>query len=265
MPSLDLDGGRLSYRDSGGEGTPVLLVHGFPFTSELWDPQFTALGKKFRLIAPDLRGYGRSTSTTDPSSYSMRLFADDLRALLAHLEVERVVLGGLSMGGYIAFEFLRLAPSSVHALVLADTRPDPDSSEVRARREAQQEQVAAAGGGSLVDPMTQALLSDETRRERPQVVAALEALMAQEDAAWIGGLEAMKGRIDSTPDLGGISVPTLILVGEHDSLAPPEVARGMSERITGSRLVVIEGAGHVSNLEAPEAFNAALESFLDEL
>lgn len=264
MPTFTADGIDLSYRDSGGEGTPVVLLHGFPFRSEMWDPQFEGLGGKFRLIAPDLRGFGRS-ALPEPDGYSMAAFAGDVAALLNHLQIPRVVLGGLSMGGYIGFEFLRRHPDRVTALVLADTRPDADAPEVRARREAQQKQVREASGASLVTPMTQAILSEETRAERPEVVAALKATMDQDDRSWIGGLEAMKNRTDSTADLDAISVPTLIVVGEHDALAPPDVARTMHERIPDSRLVVLEGAGHVSSLEAPALFNAALESFLNEL
>ena len=169
------------------------------------------------------------------------------------------------MGGYITFEFLRRHPDRVMGLVLADTRAEADTPEGRARREAQVRQVSEGGGASLIEPMTAALLAEATRRDRPEVVEKLHAVMDQDDRAWIGGLEAMIGRSDSTGLLSSISVPTLILVGEHDGIAPPDVARALRDRIAGSTLVVLEGAGHVANLEAPDAFNAALGSFLDGL
>jgi pimeloyl-ACP methyl ester carboxylesterase len=265
VANVDLDGLNISYRDSGGEGTPVVLVHGFPFDFRLWDPQFEALGSKYRLIAPDLRGFGHSSPPPGGEDFSMEAFAADIARLLDRLRIEEVIFGGLSMGGYVTFEFLRQNPHRTVGLILADTRSDADSPEVRAKREAQQDQIAALGGASLVDGMVAALLSEETRSERPEVAAQLRTVMEQDDRAWTGGLEAMKNRPDSTDELSGLSAPTLILVGENDSLAPPDVARAMQERIPQSRVVVIEGAGHVSNLEQPAAFNAALETFLDEL
>jgi len=265
MPRVQVDGIDLSYRDTGGEGAAVVLLHGFPFDSTLWDPQFDALGRDVRLIAPDLRGFGGSSPPPGPSGYSMSAFASDVAALLDHLELPQVVLGGLSMGGYVSFELLRHHPERVMGLVLADTRAEADAPEVRDKREAQAKQVAERGGGSLVLPMMEALLSEDTRRNRPEAVRALRVVMEQDDRSWIGGLEAMRERADSSDLLDGISVPTLIVVGQHDAIAPPDVARGMSERIPGARLVVLEGAGHVSNLEAPDAFNAALSSFLEEL
>ena len=262
MPRATVNGIDLAYRDSGGDGTPVVLLHGFPFRSSLWDPQFDALGDTYRLIAPDLRGFGDSAV---PDSFSMEAFAEDVAGLLDHLGIEQAVVGGLSMGGYITFEFLRRHPGRVRALILADTRPDPDSDEVKARRDAQIRQVAAKGGESLVEPMMAALLAGGAQGASPASEALRRVMEGQDDRSWIGGLEAMKARPDSTAELAAIEVPALVLVGEHDAIAPPDVARAMSERIPTSRLVVIEGAGHVANLEAPEAFTAALATFLEEL
>jgi pimeloyl-ACP methyl ester carboxylesterase len=231
----------------------------------MWDPQFEALGGRFRLIAPDLRGFGNSAPPSDTSGYSLGAFADDAAGLLDRLGVEKVVLGGLSMGGYTAFEFLRRYPERVSAVILADTRPDRDAPAVLERRTAQQKKVAKSGGASLVEAMLPAMLSEETRTARPHVTETLTALMEQSDRSWIGALEAMKNRSDSTGELGALAVPVLIVVGQHDALSAPEVAKDMQERIPQARLVVIEGAGHISNLEAPGAFNAALESFLEGL
>jgi 3-oxoadipate enol-lactonase len=264
VPRVDVNGIELSFRDSGGEGTPVVLIHGFPFEAALWDPQFEALGRRFRLIAPDLRGYGRSSQPAD-GLFTMTAFADDVAGLLEYLEVEQAVIGGLSMGGYTTFEFLRRHPERVRALILADTRPDDDPVEVRERRQTQIRQIREGGASGLVDGMVAAVLADASRTPDRRVEAKLRSVMDQDDRSWIGGLEAMLGRSDSRAALGDISVPALILVGEHDGITPPELAREMHERIPNSKLIVIEGAGHIANLENPAAFNAALETFLEEL
>ena len=265
MPSATVQGLNLSYVDTGGDGTPVVLIHGFPFDSRLWDPQLEALGDRFRFIVPDLRGFGGSDAPEDRTSYSVDLYAQDIKGLLDHLGIERVVLGGLSMGGYIAFAFMRRYGDMVTALVLADTRSEPDPAEAVEKRTNQQNQVASEGTSGLIDALAGALLSDPTKTNKPDVVDTLKTIMKQPDVGFIGALEAMKARPDSTGDLASVKVPTLILVGENDPLTPPDAARSMHEQIGGSRLVVIPDAGHVSNLEAPETFTGALGEFLGEL
>ena len=265
MPTTTVNGVDINYRDTGGTGTPVLLIHAFPLNSEMWEPQIESLGDRFRFIAPDLKGFGGSSAPGDRSAYSVDSYADELAGLLDELGVDKVTVVGLSMGGYIAFALLRRHPDRIGALVLADSRAEADPPEGIEKRSGQQELVANEGTAGLIDALPGALLSEPTREKKPEVVERAKAMMDNPAAGFIGALEAMKGRPDSTGDLASVSVPTLVIVGENDGLTPPDAARKMHEHIGGSRLVVIPEVGHLSNIEAPEAFNGALAEFLTNL
>jgi 3-oxoadipate enol-lactonase len=262
MPSVDAGDVTLEYIDTGGETEPVLLIHAFPLNKAQWEPQIRALGDRFRLVAVDLKGFGGSDAPTDRKDYTMDSYARELKLVLDELGAPQATLVGLSIGGYIAFAFHRLYPEAVGHLILADTRSEADPPEGVEKRSAQQEQVESEGIAGLVDAMPNALLCEKTRANKPDVVEEVRRLMDNPDAGYIGGLEAMKKRPDSTGDLTSIDVPVLILVGEDDGLTPPDFSRSMHEAIGGSQLVVIPEAGHLSNLEAPDAFNAALVDFL---
>lgn len=261
MPQVTSGDVAINYTDTGS-GTPLLLVHAFPLNSQMWEPQIEALSDRFRLIAPDLRGFGGSDAPDDRAQYTVELFADDLKAVLDDAGVDQAVVCGLSLGGYVAFAFLRKYRSNVKALVLADTRPEADAPENITKRTGQQDMVASEGTAGLIEALPGALLGEPTREKKPDVVAHAKALMDNPAAGFIGALEAMKQRPDSTADMAGIDLPTLIIVGENDGLTPPELSRNMHEHIGGSTLVVLPEAGHLSNLESPEAFNGALAEFL---
>lgn len=265
MPRATIDGTELNYTDTGGEGTAVVLLHAFPLHSGMWGPQIAALGDSYRLIAPDLKGFGSSSAPADRSSYSMESYAAEVKGLLDELGLGEAVITGLSMGGYIALAFTREYPDAVRALVLADSRAEADAPEAVEKRSGQQTTVASEGIAPLVEALPGALLGETTRTDHPDVVQEVKALMQNPAEGFIGALEAMKTRPDSTDLLASISDPTLVIVGEEDTLTPPELSRKMHEHIDGSRLVVIPQAGHLSNLEAPDAFNAALEEFLSDL
>ena len=265
MPTVTTNGIKMNYVDTGGEGTPVLLVHGFPLDLTMWQPQIDALGDRWRLIVPDLKGAGQSEGPDDSSRYTMDSYADELKGLLDELGIDKVVLGGLSMGGYVAFAFLRKYPDAVSALVLADTRAEADPPEGIEKRTKQQEQVRSEGTAGLIEALTGALISQTTKDTKPDVVKTVREALDNPARSFIGELEAMKARPDSTPGLASISVPTLIIVGEDDGVTPPDASRKLHEHIGGSRLVVLPEAGHLSNLEVPEAFNSALAEFLGEL
>lgn len=265
MPTVTVDGVTMSYLDVGSGGPPVVLLHAFPFHSGMWQPQVDDLSDRFRLVTPDLKGFGGSDAPDDLAAYSIDGYADEVVGLLRTLELERVVVVGLSMGGYVAFSVLRRHRPMVSGLVLADTRADPDSPQVLERRNNHQRQVREEGTGPVIDAHLGTLLSDHTHQHRPDVVERARALMDNPPAGFLGALEAMKSRPDASADLDRIDVPTLVLVGNQDQPSPPEVARGMHERIRDSRLVVLPDAGHLSNLEAPEPFNQALRGFLEEL
>ncbi|HVF15007.1 MAG TPA: alpha/beta fold hydrolase [Acidimicrobiales bacterium] len=266
MPYVEVAGVRLHYVDVGAGDVPVVLLHAFPLHSDMWAHQVACLAAKHRVIVPDLKGFGKSSAPDDETAYSMSDYARQVAGLLQELGVERVVLGGLSMGGYAAFAFLAAHVDMVAALVLADTRAGRDTPEVFQRRTDQQEQVRREGTSNLVETLLTGLLAPETLDGRPQLVEQVRRMMASNPpAGFVGGLEAMKGRADSLPHLSVIKVPALVLVGEHDGPSPPNVVKVWQERIPGSRLVVIPGAGHLSNLEAPEVFNAEVSDFLDTL
>ena len=232
----------------------------------MWAHQVACLAARHRVIVPDLKGFGKSSAPDDASLYSMADYARQVAGLLRELGLERIVLGGLSMGGYVAFSFLANHADRVAGLVLADTRAGRDTPEVFQRRTDQQEQVRRGDVPGLVETLLAGLLSEETMNTRPQLVEQVRRIMSSNPpGGLVGGLEAMKGRPDSLPTIGNLKVPTLVLVGEHDTPSPPNVVRVWQERIPGSRLVVIPGAGHLSNLEQPDIFNTEVSDFLDTL
>ncbi len=266
MPKVTAAGTSIDYLDTGGDGTPVLLLHAFPFSSSMWEPQIEALSDRFRLIAPSLQGFGRSDAPEDESTYSMDSYADQAAGVLDELGVDRVVLTGLSIGGYIGFAFWRRHRDKVAALVLADTRAEADPPEGVEKRTKHQQIVREEGKGKLIEVLVGALLGEPSLQKKPDVVERVRELMTENPPeGFIGALEAMKKRPDSTGELTGIDVPTLVIVGENDGVTPPDAARKIHEHVGGSRLVVIPESGHLSSLEAPEAFNGALAEFLNNL
>lgn len=257
--------GPVAYRDYGsGPGDPVVLLHAFPLNSRMWRPQAEAVSDDRRVITPDYQGFGRSPHT--PAQPDVRYYAGGVRGLLDRLGLERVVLGGISMGGYAAFECLRLFPERISGLILANTRPDPDSEEARETRKETARRVADEGVGVLVELQMQRLLARETLENKPEVVELVKSMIleATPDGV-VAALGALRDRPDSTPLLPEISVPTLVVGGAEDAISTPEVMSDMAEKIPGSRHVVLENAGHLSNLESPGEFNRALHGFLKEV
>jgi 3-oxoadipate enol-lactonase len=252
---------KMAYDDTGSSGAALVLLHGFPFDRSMWRGQTLALGGEFRVVAPDLRGMGETTAGN--VGVTMEALAEDVAALLDKLNLGRVVIGGLSMGGYVAFEFFRKFSERVRALVLADTRPQADTEEGRRAREENAQRALREGMTSVVEAMLPKLLSAETRERGGEVLERVRAMMlgtSPEGAA--AALRAMAVRRDQMELLPSIKVPTLIIVGGEDSITPPSDAKTMSAKIEGSRLVIVEGAGHLSNVERPEEFNGALVEFL---
>ncbi|HEX8353324.1 MAG TPA: alpha/beta fold hydrolase [Pyrinomonadaceae bacterium] len=254
----------MAYDDVGSGAAAVVLLHGFPFDRSMWREQTQALGGASRVIAPDLRGMGETPS--GDGALTMGEMAEDVAALLDALNVERVVVGGLSMGGYVAFEFFSRFRERVRGLVLADTRPQADTDEARHTREETAQRALRDGLEPIADSMLPKLLSASTREGKPDVVGRVRAMMLgtrPEGAA--AALRAMAVRRDQTGLLTEVDVPTLIVVGGEDSITPPSDAEAMGAKIRGSRLVRIEGAAHLSNVERPEEFNRALVEFVGGL
>lgn len=266
MPSTTVAGTTLQYLDVGAGDPAVVLLHAFPLNAEMWHRQLEPLAGRHRVIAPHLKGFGTSDAPEDPGAYTMESYADELAGVLDAAGVARAVVVGLSMGGYVSFAFLRRPQTRerVAGLVLADTRAEADAPEVAERRQRQQRQVAEEGTGPVVDTMLDTLLCDYTRTHNPSVVQQARQLMDNPPAGFIGSLEAMRHRPDASGELPSITVPTLVVVGEEDGPSPPDVARAMHERIPGSQLAVLARAGHLSNMEQPDAFNRALTTFLSD-
>ncbi len=261
MPSLRVDGGKLKihFRDAG-TGPAVVLLHGFPFASELWEPQIRELSRHYRVIAPDLRGFGASDL---PGDYSIDRLADDVAELIVALGLKHVVLGGLSMGGYVAFSFYRRHAELLKGLLLSDTRPDSDSDETRANRTRLAGLARRAGSAAVADELLPGLLAATTREQRPDVVDALRTLMtSQTPGAIASALFAMANRADSRSLLPGMQLPVLVTGGAEDSLTPPGQIEEWAAKIPDFRLAFIPGAGHVANLERPDEFNALVTGFL---
>ncbi len=263
MSRVRVRGIELAY-EIEGSGPAVVLLHGYPFNRSMWREQVEALRSSYRVITPDLRGHGETSASGELAT--MDEMAQDVAALMDALNIERAVIGGLSMGGYVTLAFYRRFPLRVRALILADTRPQADTEEARRSREQQAERALKEGMNGIADTLLPKVLAPETLRERPEVVARLREMMTKtKPQGAAAALRGMAARVDQTDFLERIIQPTLIIVGSQDELTPPQDAELMSREIRGSRLEIIDGAAHVSNLERPAEFNRTLVDFLDAL
>lgn len=255
----------VGYEDDGA-GLPVVFLHGFPHDRSLWDAQRRALSPQVRCITPDLRGFGQS-STHGP--FSMDRYADDVIALLDHLGIVRAVVCGLSMGGYVAMAMWRRHSHRIAALVFSDTRAGADSAEGKKRRDELIAVVRRDGVSAIVESQLSGLIGSTSRAQRPEVSKGLLAMMARQPAAGIvGALQAMRDRPDSVETLRTVSVPTLVIVGDEDSLTPIKEARAIAEALPKAarvRMEIIAGAGHVPCVERPAATTHALADFFATL
>lgn len=253
----------LASREAGS-GRPLVLLHAFPLSSSMWLEQRELLAPHCRVITPDQRGFGGSPLGDDAPSLGE--CADDVVALLDRLELDRVVLGGLSMGGYVAMELLRRAPERVSALVLADTKLSADTPEGRAGRLRTAETVETDGTAALAETMLPALLGATTLERRAAVAGRVRGLVTAAPAAAVAwASRAMAERPDSTEVLRATDVPALVVVGDQDALSPVEQAQEMVDALPHGRLVVLPDAGHLTAVEDPEAFAAAVVAFLEGL
>ena len=248
----------MAFDDTGGAGVPLVLIHGYPLDRTVWAAQSKGLRSVARVIAPDLRGFGGTP--LPEGNATMDTYAADVAALLDKLGMDRAVIGGVSMGGYIAFAFRRLFPARVRALVLVDTRPGADSAE---GKKARGDAIALARAEGAAAVAARMLPKMHGKGAAPDYVRSLSDLMSRQPVAGIvAALGAMRDRVDSTPDLATIDVPTLVVSGADDTLVPPAESVAMSKAIRGARLVLVPGAGHLPNFEAPDAFNEAVRAFL---
>jgi len=230
----------------------------------MWEEQLSLAADGWRIVAPHFRGF--DAGAADPPASSVDDYAGDVIDLLDRLRIEQAVVGGLSMGGYVAFALFRLAPRYIRGLVLADTRSQADTPEgVEGRMKMLKllEDSGERGPAAVIDQMMPKMLSTATQAGAPEVAAQVRELaLASGPVAVAGAVRALMTRPDSTPLLRTLHCPTLIVVGDEDALTPPPNSEDMHRAIAGSELAVLAGAGHLSNLEQPAAFNAALAAFL---
>ncbi len=262
--NLHQRGFSMAYSEAG-KGLPLLFVHGYPLNRRMWEPQLQGLADIAHVLAPDLRGHGESQAV--PGPYSVDLFADDLAAFLDALGIhQKIVLCGLSMGGYIAFAFYRKYAARLAGLILTATRAAADTPQARLARDQSAELARQQGVNAIVDAMLPKLLAPVTYQTRPELVEQARQIMSAISLeALLGDLVALKERPDSTPTLAEIHIPTLLLPGAQDQIIPLQEAQAMHAAIRGSVLEVIPHAGHLPNLENPAAFNAAVRLFLNNL
>ena len=252
----------IHFVEAGDPSAPaVVFIHGFPFSSAMWKPQLVAVGRDHRAVAYDLRGHGQSS--VGDGQYTIEGHVDDLIGLLDHLGLDRVVIVGLSMGGYIALRAMERHRSRFRGIALCDTRSAADTDAARIKRAAGVADVKRNGAGAFAEAFLPAVFAPASLTGLPAEVAAIrEIIAATPPLSLAGNLLAMAARTDTTASLASIAVPALILVGEHDTLTPPAEAQAMHERIPGSEFHVVPGAGHLSTLENPDFVNAKLLAFL---
>ncbi|MBL9095168.1 MAG: alpha/beta fold hydrolase [Planctomycetaceae bacterium] len=264
MKNVTVNGVRHSVYDQGS-GPTILFVHGFPLSHAMWEGQLSALAKRYRVVAPDLRGFGASDVV--PGKTTMRQLADDCAALLDALKIaEPVVLCGLSMGGYVAWQFAKHHAAKLKALVLCDTKAAPDSAEAAETRLKMAEHVLNHGTGAVAEAMPAKLFAKATFERQPEIVAGIRHTI---EATSREGLAAAQRGMAEREDVRGflphIAVPTLVVVGREDSISPVDEMRSVAEAIPKAKFHVIETAGHMAPQEQPAEFNQLLNEFISGL
>ena len=262
---IQVNGASLFCVDKGDrKGLPVVFVHGFPLSHSMWNPQLDLVAKGHRAIAYDLRGHGHSS--VGDGQYTIEGHVDDLIGLMDQLEVKRAVLVGLSMGGYIALRAIEREPGRFLALALCDTRSEADTNEGRLKRAAGAAAVKQNGSAAFAEGFLPAVFAPQSLQEKPEIVAQIHDVILNITPLSLAGHQiAMAARTDTTPSLASIAVPTLVMVGELDTVTPPADSSSMQEKIPGAELHVIPGAGHMSNMENPDFFNEKLMAFLERV
>jgi pimeloyl-ACP methyl ester carboxylesterase len=263
MPRIDIADLSVHYEESG-MGVPVILLHGHPLDATMWLPQLQAHFPGHRLIAPDLRNFGTTTSPHPPANFAV--YASDVLALADALSLSQFIVAGLSMGGHVAMEIAAIAPHRLFGLILADTYAPLDNAQKKSGRLALADRIDAEGIHGYAAEALPKLLSPTTLAQNPQLASDVLQMMHRQPAA--GASAALRVRADHRdymPILSAIDIPTLIVVGSEDQFTPIADAVLMHQTIPHSTLIVIEGSGHMSNLEQPNTFNDALQKFLDTL
>jgi len=251
--------------DDCGDGPALLLIHGFPLNRQMWQPQLRPIAETgFRVLAPDLRGFGESGAPA--AGYSMDLFADDLIALLDASQIERAVVGGMSMGGYILMNLLERYPRRVRAAIFITTKSSAEDEAGRVRRSALAAEAERLGANPIIKIFAELLFAGDTMHQKPELIAKVTSWMRDTDPKGLaGGLLAMRDRKDYTPLLPGFQQPSLVIAGAEDRAASPNALELLTAGLPHCQSRIIARAGHMVNLEQPEEFNSALIQFLKTL
>lgn len=259
-----VNGVKLFYTDSGKLGSPtIVFLHGFPFDHTMWREQVSVCEPAYRVITYDQRGHGKSG--VGDGHYLFEFFTDDLFGLLDHLRISKAILCGLSMGGYTALRAVERSPDRIQGLILCDTRSEPDSDEAKLKRAANLRTIQKEGIPAFAETFLKAIFAPSSFTDKPTVVDQIRrTILANPPAGVKGTLIAIATRTDTTPSLSKIQAPTLILVGDQDTVTPPAAAALMHGQISGSTMAIIPHAGHISNLENPDIFNCEMMKFLNE-
>jgi 3-oxoadipate enol-lactonase len=253
-------GGRGTRYLEAGSGWPLVLLHAFPLSADMWRPQLEAVPRGWRLLAPDLTGFGPAPRG---AAHTLEDMAEDVTAWLDALRIDRAIIGGLSMGGYVTLVLFRIAPDRFEGLVLANTRAAADSDEGREGRDRMSALVREKGPAAVADQMLPKLLGETSLASRPELASRVRGMILGNGAEGLdGALQAMKNRADATPVLSSVGCPALVLTGAEDVLIPLAESEQMHRLLRRSQLATIPRAGHLSNLEASGDFNEALETFL---
>lgn len=251
----------ICYDDLGSGLLPVIFLHGFPFNKEAWAPQINVLKDTHRVIAFDNRGFGKSGK--DSEKTTITLMANDLIRFMDALNIEKAVVAGLSMGGYILLNAVIRFPSRFEGIVLCDTQCISDTDEAREKRYKTIEQIEKGGQKEFAEGFIPKLFGKKTFDEKPEVVqVTMQAIMSTSPGTLTATLDALAQRTETCTGLKNIVKPTLIICGEEDTITPPAQSEKMHKAILQSKNVIIPGAGHLSNLEQPESFNQHLLDFL---
>jgi pimeloyl-ACP methyl ester carboxylesterase len=259
MPLCNLPSGHALNYTEAGSGPALVLLHAFPFDSSMWEPQLAALAGAARVIAPDLPGFGASPA----APFTIEGVADLVAEFLGALSIPKATVCGLSMGGYVALALARKHADKLAGLILADTRAGADDAAAKVNRDKAIATVTEKGTAALFEGMAPKVLSEHTHATKPEVVTKAKDIAAKQPAAGVAAaLAALRDRPDANAGLASIAVPTLVIVGEYDTVTPPLYAAHLAGQIRGSTLVHIPGAGHLSNIENAGAFNEAVKSFL---
>lgn len=262
MPQITAAGLAIDYEERGS-GPNLILIHGFPLNRQIFQSQLDGLSDRYRVITPDLPGFGRSAPSP---AFTVASMADIVHSIVQELDAAPCVLGGLSMGGYIALGYVIKYPTTLRALMLIDTKAEADTPEGKENRNKMIQSVREFGASAAANAMEPKMLAPDAATGRPDLLRRVCSIMTSCSPQAIEyALLAMRDRPDYTSELPSIAVPTLVIVGEQDQITPPKVAQQMASQIRHSKVVTIHGAGHLSTMEQPDQVNRAMREFMSKL